>query len=61
MYHEINQTGVLNLEGLGVINGLKYVGLRDSSTGKIDKTKPCDVIIDYIYYIIEGSYKDTGE
>ena len=61
MYHEINQTGVLNLEGLGVINGLKYVGLRDPSTGKIDKTKSCDVIIDYIYYIIEGSYKDTGE
>lgn len=58
MYHEINQTGILNIEDLGSINGLKYVGMRNPATGEIDKTINCDVIIDYIYYTTEGVYKE---
>lgn len=58
MYHEINQTGILNIEDLGSIKGLKYVGMRNPATGKIDTTINCDVIIDYIYYTTEGVYKE---
>lgn len=57
MYHDINWTGVLNLEGLGSITGLVYVGMRNSD-GTINETVPCDIIVDYLYYITEGSYKE---
>ena len=57
MYHDINWTGVLNLEGLGSITGLTYVGMRKSD-GTIDTTAPCDIIVDYLYYITEGTYKE---
>ena len=58
MYHEINQTGILNIEDLGSINGLKYIGMRNHATGEIDKTVNCDCIIDYIFYTTEGTYKE---
>lgn len=57
MYHDINWTGVLNLEGLGSITGLTYVGMRNSD-GTIDTTVPCDIIVDYLYYVTEGTYKE---
>ncbi len=59
-YHEIGWTGVLNFENLGPIVGLKYVGMRDSSTGEIRTDKNIDVIVDYIYYTLEGTYKKEG-
>ena len=60
MYHEINQTGILNIEDLGSINGLKYIGMRNHATGEIDKTVNCDCIIDYIFYTTEGTYKEES-
>ena len=60
MYHEINQTGILNIEDLGSINGLKYIGMRNHVTGEIDKTVNCDCIIDYIFYTTEGTYKEES-
>lgn len=59
-YHEVGWTGVLNFEGLGSIVGLKYIGMRDSETGEILTDKKIDVIIDYIYYTLEGTYKKEG-
>lgn len=56
MYHEINWTGVLNLENLGTIKDVKYIGVRNAD-GSIDSTKKTDIILDYIYYITEGTYK----
>lgn len=60
MYHEINQTGILNIEDLDSINGLKYIGMRNHTTGEIDKTINCDCIIDYIFYTTEGTYKEES-
>lgn len=57
MYHDINWTGVLNLEGLGAITGLTYVGMRKAD-GTIDTTIPCDIIVDCLFYITEGTYKE---
>lgn len=57
MYHDINWTGVLNLEGFNSIEGLTYVGMRKSD-GTIDTTIPCDIIVDYLYYTTEGTYKE---
>ena len=57
MYHDMNWTGVLNFEGLGPIVGLSYVGMRKPD-GTIDDTVPCDVIVDYLYYIARGDYKE---
>ena len=55
-YHEINATGILNLEGLGYISKLKYIGMRKPDGG-IDRQTNCDVLIDYIYIIEQGVYK----
>lgn len=56
-YHDINKTGILNLEGLGSIVNLIYVGKRKPD-GTIDKTVPCDIIVDYLSYTVEGTYKE---
>jgi hypothetical protein len=56
-YHEINETGVLNFEGLGIIKNIVYKGMRDLSTGMIDSTKDADIIVDYFYYVTKGEYK----
>lgn len=54
--HEINATGILNLEGLGYISKLKYLGMR-TPDGGFDATENCDVLIDYIYLLEQGVYK----
>jgi hypothetical protein len=58
MYHDINWTGVLNLEGFGNISGLTYVGMRNSD-GTIDTNTSCDILVDYLYYTVEGTYKES--
>lgn len=58
-YHEIGWTGILNFYGLGSISGLTYVGMRKSD-GSINTTIPCDIIIDYLYYTSEGTYKEVS-
>lgn len=57
-YHEINDTGILNLEGVGYIASLRYEGVRDFSTGKIktDKSALNNLIIDYMYLVEEGNH-----
>ena len=57
MYHEIGWTGLLNLEELGTIKDIKYIGMRKPD-GSIDRTIDVDVILDYIYYATEGTYKE---
>jgi len=59
MYHEINQTGLLNLEGLGAITNIKYIGMR-TADGGIDTTKDCDVIVDYSYYVTINTYEEEA-
>ena len=57
MYHEINQTGVLNLEGLGEIRDIRYIGFRNPD-GTIDTTKNVDVIVDFLTYTMIGVYAE---
>lgn len=52
--HIINETGVLNLDGLDAIRDIVYVGMVDEN-GNIDKTISTDVIVDYYYYLIQGT------
>lgn len=58
MLHEVNDTGILHFYGISDIIGIKYIGRRNPETGEIIKNLPCDVIIDYLYYIIEGQYRE---
>ena len=51
----INYTGILNLEGLGFITGLEYEGVMNPITKKIE-AKRSHFLIDYMYYIEEGTY-----
>lgn len=54
---DINYTGVLDFDGITDIQAIKYVGVRNED-GTIDKTKNCDVCLDYLYYLAEGTYKE---
>lgn len=58
-YHEINQTGVLNLEGLGSIEDIRYIGVRKPD-GSIDKETNADVIVDYLYYTTTRVYDEEA-
>lgn len=51
----INHTGILNLEGLGFITGLEYEGVMNPITKEIE-AKRSHFLIDYMYYIEEGTY-----
>lgn len=53
--HEINETGILNLEGIGSIKSIVYLGIRNKNTGEIEQ-KNCDIMVDYMYTIEEGYY-----
>ena len=59
MYHEINQTGVLNLEGLGAIVDIKYIGMREPD-GSINTEEDVDVIVDYLYYTTIKVYEEEA-
>lgn len=55
--HVIGYTGVLNLEDLGDIKNIKYLG-RKKPDGSIDSSRDADVMIDYMFYTIQGTYKE---
>lgn len=57
MYHEVNQTGVLNIEGLTSVKEIKYIGMKDPTTGEINSNIDCDIVLDYLYYTTEGTYR----
>ena len=57
MYHEVNQTGVLNIEGLTSVKEIKYIGMKDPITGEINSNIDCDIVLDYLYYTTEGTYR----
>lgn len=57
-YHTIGYTGVLNLKDLGDIKNIRYIGKRRAD-GTIDTTISADVLIDYMYYTIQGTYKEA--
>lgn len=59
MYHEVGWTGVLNIENLGTITAVEYVGKRDRETGEIiTENANMDVSLDYIYEVELGTYKE---
>ena len=49
--------GILNFEGLGTITDIQYIGKRRQD-GSIDTNTKTDVLVDYIYYNLEGIYKN---
>ena len=55
--HEINDTGILRLYELNNITQIKYLGIRDKTTGEIDSSKSANVLINYFYTLIRGTYK----
>ena len=55
--HEIGDTGVLRLYELNDITQIKYLGVRNRVTGEIDSSKPANVLINYYYTLIRGTYK----
>lgn len=54
--HEVGLTGILNLEDLGELKKIFYLGMRNRETGEIDEVN-CDIIIDYQYKMIDGEYR----
>lgn len=56
--HEINITGQLRLEDISNIVSIKYLGFRRADGG-IDATKNADILINYTYNLLSGTYKET--
>ena len=56
--HEINITGQLRLEDISNIVSIKYLGFRRVDGG-IDATKNADILINYTYNLLSGTYKET--
>ncbi|MBQ8206356.1 MAG: hypothetical protein IJZ77_02745 [Bacilli bacterium] len=55
-YHEVNETGILRFSELSNIIDILYYGTR-KPTGEIDTTVNADVNINYLYYLLKGTYK----
>lgn len=64
--HEIGDTGILRLYDLNNIIQIKFLGIRNKETGTIDSPdrnhpdKLVDVLINYYYTLIKGTYKGTA-
>ena len=56
--HEINDTGVLRLFDINTITGIKYLGVRKAD-GSIDNTKSENILLNYCYTLIRGTYKEN--
>lgn len=52
--HVINDTGVLNLENVGSIKDIQYLGMLNENN-ELDDTISTDVVIDYYYYLVRGT------
>jgi hypothetical protein len=59
--HIINETGVLDLTGIGAVRDLIYLGITDLATGELIDTEPSDILVDYMYYLTEGKYATKEE
>lgn len=55
--YEIGDTGILRFYELNNIKQIKYIGKRNKQTGEIDTSKPEDILINYLYTLIKGTYK----
>lgn len=56
--HEIGWTNILNFDEIAKISDLQYIGMR-MSDGTIDSTRPMDVIVNYRYTLVQGTYKEA--
>ena len=56
-YHEVGDTGTLRLYELNNIKQIRYLGVRNKLTGEIDTTIPADVLINYLFTTVKGTYK----
>ena len=54
--HIVGATGQLRLYEIQNIVSLVYLGMQNPSTGEIE-SKPTDVLMNYLYIITEGKYK----
>ena len=55
-YHEIGDTGLLDLYELSNIKELRYIGVRNRLTGEIE-AKPANILLNYKYSLVKGTYK----
>lgn len=56
--HVVGATGQLRLYELENINSLIYLGIQNPITGEIENKKT-DVLLNYIYLVTKGTYKET--
>lgn len=56
-YHEIGITGILRLYEIENIVSIRYLGMKDPTTGEIKKEKT-DVLMNYHYLLQKGTYKE---
>ena len=56
-YHLINATGILYIDDISDIIQIKYIGIKDPETGEIDPVRKADIILNYYYVVVEGSYQ----
>jgi len=54
--HIIGETGQLRFYELSNIKGIKYAGMQ-LPDGSIDTTKKADILLNYIYTLVKGTYK----
>ena len=54
--HEIGTTGLLSFYELSNIVSIKYAGMR-LPDGSIDTTKKADILMNYIYSVVKGTYQ----
>ena len=54
--HVIGDTGQLRLYDIENIKQLRFIGIQDKTTGEIKRVK-ADVLVNYFYILVKGSYK----
>ena len=55
--HEINDTGTLRFYELNNIKEIKYLGKRNKITGEIETSFPENILMNYYFTVIKGTYK----
>ena len=56
--HTVGVTGQLRFYEIETLNSFRYVGMRNSITGEIEN-KNTDVLLNYMYLVTKGRYKET--
>lgn len=58
--HEINETGQLRFTDIARITGIRYAGIRDDDAEDgINKDVRADILMNYDYTLLSGTYKET--